>query len=356
MFTLPQNMKQAFLLSLIFHIILIVVANITISLPPNKPVVVQVVNLSIVPHDKEEKSAFKNNPNDIPKPKNQANKAKENTAQKSVKNQTPKPIDKSFFKNNNTPQKTNQNTSKPNNNKEVDQKKVEKQSEQKKDNVKNADNFKAPIPNNAPMSSNSSNVKPIPQNMAPNVIPNKSEAKSQNNTDKTPAPEIRENKVNPAPTPQEAMPDDIYIFDEKKERKKEFEAKKQALENSNFDDFLNQTIENTKETDDDLLSSGKLTDKEKQIFQSQVKRCWIANDYIKDGDLVVKLNFKMNPSGEIVSLKIDSTNIPNQFKQSVEETIESIFSQEECRKLLLPPRKFSVWKDFSVKLTLKGFF
>lgn len=344
---LPTNMKESLIYSLCFHGILILICLMFMYVSPPTPVVVQVTNISLAMENTKDTSAMQNNPNPFSAVKPNASvKPQDKSKDKEVKKtrneekKNPQDVKTSLSNDNNIKKETKIfdkffSKSEPKTQQPV--KSAEKPAVEKKilpplNNIKSQ-----PVKDTAAMVNSTSNKTPPTQAVSPKVQEN---------------PQASLNTQNPIAEPSE----DIYIYDEKKEKKKEFEAKKKVLEESNFDDFLNQTIDSIEPTNDDILSSGQLTNQEKHIFQSQVKRCWIANDYIKEDDLIVTLKFKMSSNGNIESLIVDTSNIPDRFKQSVADTIESIFAQEECKKLLLPARKYNTWKEFSIKLTLKGFF
>ena len=128
---------------------------------------------------------------------------------------------------------------------------------------------------------------------------------------------------------------------------------KNSDEFKNFEKFLNET----NFTEDILEDNNMLNQNEKYILSNQIKKCWISSQYIKDKTIEIVINFTMNEDRTIKNFNIKVLNIDNINEiNSIQNNLNKIFSNTSCKELLLPKDKFLSWKNFSIKLNLKGFF
>jgi hypothetical protein len=127
-------------------------------------------------------------------------------------------------------------------------------------------------------------------------------------------------------------------------------------DNSDFKDF-EKFLDSNQNSQDLSSEESELTKDEKNILSSQIKQCWVAAQYIKDKNIEIVVHFTMNENRTIKDFNIDILNITNTDEiNSIKNNLNKIFTNTDCKKLLLPNEKFSYWKKFSIKLNLKGFF
>jgi hypothetical protein len=191
-----------------------------------------------------------------------------------------------------------------------------------------------------------------------------------------PKPVVKNNSkdviVNKAPPTVVPLPDEGN--QEIKETKQE-EPKQKIEEKEDLIQKPDVKIQKDNDIDIDKLISGELfkeqeipniedlnlTLAEKNAIKDQLARCWAPLYGIREKDFVVNLELNLEEDGRVSDIKIlKNPNIKDinylEEIKTLESRIIDIFNNPKCAKLTVPVNKYTIWKRFSVKLTLKGFF
>ena len=124
--------------------------------------------------------------------------------------------------------------------------------------------------------------------------------------------------------------------------KSEEKVKKQINEKDD-----KELIEDKEEDLKEISLGEKLTISEKDAIRRQFYRCWIVPAGAKNlKDLFVSIKIKLDKEGNVIFSKLINDNRLNEsfFRAAAESALRAV-NHPECKKLKVPEKKYTTWKE-----------